>query len=92
MDRKRAAKIWPIIKAFSEGEDVEYRDILSVEWQKCSYPSFDCNPECYRIAPKKPRTGYLACDITRIPPHSKAVELTKEVREALEKAGIEIEE
>lgn len=75
MDRKSAAKLWPLIKAYSEGADIEYQDSPSVEWQKAPYPSFGCKPERYRIAPKKPRTGDLKVSVKQDGTFVQAVEL-----------------
>ena len=55
MTREEARKMWPIIKAFSEGEVVEYRNNPNDEWFNLGGMnglSFDSSPECYRIKPE----------------------------------------
>ena len=41
MTREEAKQMLPIIKAFSEGEDIEYFDTASNIWRKSIDPSFD---------------------------------------------------
>lgn len=48
MNRIQAAKLLPIIKAFSEGQEVEYFDNGSNKWRTCVTPQFDYDVE-YRI-------------------------------------------
>ena len=48
MNRIQAAKLLPIIKAFSEGQEVEYFDKGSNKWRTCVTPQFDYDVE-YRI-------------------------------------------
>ena len=49
MTREEAAKLLPIIKAFSEGKDIEYFDTGSNKWRKSINPLF--GDICYRIKP-----------------------------------------
>lgn len=51
MDRNQAKELLPIIKAFSEGKDVEYFDEGSDKWRTCELPQFDYNVK-YRIKPE----------------------------------------
>lgn len=51
MNRIQAAKLLPIIKAFSEGQEVEYFDKGSNKWRTCVTPQFDYDVE-YRIKPE----------------------------------------
>lgn len=48
MNRNQAKELLPIIKAFSEGKDVEYFDEGSDKWRICVLPQFDYNVK-YRI-------------------------------------------
>lgn len=48
MNRNQAKELLPIIKAFSEGKDVEYFDEGSDKWRTCVLPQFDYNVK-YRI-------------------------------------------
>lgn len=59
MTREEARKMWPIIKAFGEGETIEYRNRRTDEWFNLGGMnglSFDSSSECYRI---KPEPKYL---------------------------------
>ena len=52
MTREEAKKMWPIVKAFSEGKEIEYRDNPTEKWGDVGdidELSFDAAPECYRI-------------------------------------------
>ncbi len=56
MDRKRAAELLPIIKAFAEGEDIQFRmgdsewsDLPKEEHLIMSFPAADYE---YRVKPK----------------------------------------
>lgn len=51
MNRNQAKELLPIIKAFSEGKDVEYFDEGSDKWRTCELPQFDYNVK-YRIKPE----------------------------------------
>lgn len=48
MNRNLAKQLLPIIKAFSEGQDIEYFDKGDCKWRTCIEPYFDDNVE-YRI-------------------------------------------
>lgn len=50
MNRKKAAELLPIIKAFSEGKGVETK--TGSGWISIENMSFAGNPECYRIKPE----------------------------------------
>lgn len=52
MNRNQAKELLPIIKAFSEGKDVEYFDEGSDKWRTCELPQFDYNVK-YRISPEQ---------------------------------------
>lgn len=51
MNRNQAKQLLPIIKAFSEGKEVEYFDKGSNKWRTCVTPQFDYDVE-YRIKPE----------------------------------------
>lgn len=51
MNRKEAAELLPIIKAFSEGKTTQVKQ-TSGEWVSFSHISFDGDPKCYRIKPE----------------------------------------
>ena len=54
MNRKEAAELLPIIKAFSEGWVIQIKTV-DKGWQDIHFASFDSNPKDYRI---KPETKY----------------------------------
>lgn len=51
MNRKEAAELLPIIKAFSEGKIIQVKQTTG-EWVSFSHISFDGEPKCYRIKPE----------------------------------------
>lgn len=51
MNRKEAAELLPIIKAFSEGKVIQVKQ-TSGEWISFSHISFDGDPKYYRIKPE----------------------------------------
>ena len=57
MNRNRAKELLPIIQAFAEGKDIQYKTELSNGWNKASYPIFSDEKE-YRIKPE-PREFWL---------------------------------
>lgn len=50
MNRKNAAELLPIIKAFIEGRVIQMKTV-DKGWQDVYFPSFDSNPKEYRIKP-----------------------------------------
>lgn len=50
MNRKEAAELLPIIKAFSEGRVIQIKTV-DKGWQDIHFASFDSNPKDYRIKP-----------------------------------------
>lgn len=50
MNRKNAAELLPIIKAFIEGRVIQKKTV-DKGWQDIYFPSFDSNPKEYRIKP-----------------------------------------
>ncbi len=50
MNRKEAAELLPIIKAFSEGRVIQMKTV-DKGWQDIYFASFDGNPKEYRIKP-----------------------------------------
>ena len=51
MNRKEAAELLPIIKAFSEGKIIQVKQTTG-EWVSFSHISFEGEPKCYRIKPE----------------------------------------
>ena len=51
MNRKEAAELLPIIKAFSEGKVIQVKQ-TSGEWISSSHISLDGDPKYYRIKPE----------------------------------------
>lgn len=51
MNRKEAAELLPIIKAFSEGRVIQMKTV-DKGWQDIYFASFDSNPKEYRIKPE----------------------------------------
>ena len=51
MTREHAAQIWPIIKAFGEGNDIQYNSDCA-GWGNIQEPQFNEAPVSYRIKPE----------------------------------------
>ena len=51
MTREKAKELLPIIKAFSEGKDIEYLNLWG-QWELLTEPYFDNEPSKYRIKTK----------------------------------------
>lgn len=93
MKREYANAIWPMIKAFGEGEDVQYNG--GGGWQSNEDWAFTSHPEQYRVAPKNPRVIDFTRNVVAIPGEysdGKYIETTPEVIAALKSAGIEVDE
>ena len=54
MTREQASKLWPIMKAYSEGKEVQYYDAGFDDWNPATCPSFD-QFKLYRIKPEAPK-------------------------------------
>ena len=53
MTREDAARLWPIIKAFGEGETVQIYESSVGKWYDIvECPTFTASPDTYRIKPK----------------------------------------
>lgn len=52
MDRKKAAELLPIIKAFAEGRKIEYREKGEEHWGVTNTPTFNIESNEYRIKPE----------------------------------------
>ena len=50
MERKEAKELWPVIKAFGEGKQIQYFN--SRVWVDLEYPKFNDEPYLYRIKPE----------------------------------------
>ena len=50
MTREQLIKHWDVIKAFKEGKEIQYKDILTKEFEDIDEPYFKLNVE-YRIKP-----------------------------------------
>lgn len=57
MDRKRAKDLFPLLKAYSEGKDIQHFN--GTEWADVQYPSFSDNIEHYRIKPEPKYGPYI---------------------------------
>lgn len=58
MDSKQAKEILPILTAFSEGKEIQYRDDnMTEKWRDISNVSFEWPASHYRIKPE-PRVFY----------------------------------
>ena len=55
MTREQVDKYWEEIKAFKEGEQIQYRVNASYPWDDIQVPLF--NGGMYRVAPFKPKVG-----------------------------------
>ena len=61
MNRENAKELWPIIKAFGDGEGIEYQSFGKGAWvPKSESCGFDQAPSHYRIKPKEPREFWVA--------------------------------
>ena len=58
MKRERAAELWPIIKAFSEGKTVQVFTTDDKRWKDLTNPRFNNDYAEYRIKPE-PREFYV---------------------------------
>lgn len=52
MDRKEAAGLLPIIKAYAEGKEIEIFDNTKKMWKTAMLPHFECDSRFYRIKPE----------------------------------------
>lgn len=52
MNIEEAKAMLPIIKAFTEGEEIEIFSNADKEWTVCTDPSFSLKPQYYRIKAK----------------------------------------
>lgn len=52
MNRKEAAELLPIIKAYAEGKEIEIFDKTKRVWITAILPHFNCAPNLYRIKPE----------------------------------------
>lgn len=52
MNRKEAAELLPIIKAFAEGKEIEIFDKTKKMWETAILPHFDYDSSFYRIKPE----------------------------------------
>ena len=57
MNRERAKELLPIIQAFADGEEIEWKGGVGICWRKSS-GEFADNTE-YRIKPKEPREFWI---------------------------------
>lgn len=49
MTRKEAGQFWPIIKAYSEGKDIEVKDPYDGKWKYAENPGFTLIVDSYRV-------------------------------------------
>ena len=52
MNRKEAAELLPIIKAYAEGKEIEIFDETKRMWITAILPLFNCDSSSYRIKPE----------------------------------------
>lgn len=52
MTREQAKELLPVIQAFAEGKEIEFRNKSFKEWSIIENPSFDPNITNYRIKPE----------------------------------------
>lgn len=52
MNRKEAAELLPIIKAYAEGKEIEIFDDTKRKWITAILPNFNCDSSFYRIKPE----------------------------------------
>lgn len=52
MNRKEAAELLPIIKAYAEGKEIEIFNETKKMWITAIRPHFDCDSSFYRIKPE----------------------------------------
>ena len=50
MTRQEAKELWPIIRAYSEGKEIEY--LTGGEWVKLKDPAFTYSTDVYRVEPE----------------------------------------
>ena len=53
MTREKAANLWPVIKAYSEGKEIQISKRLDGEYRDIDGPYFDSSDSFYRIKPEK---------------------------------------
>ena len=53
MNRKEAAELLPIIKAYAEGKEIEIFDDTKRKWITAILPNFNCDSSFYRIKPEQ---------------------------------------
>ena len=49
MTREEAAQLWPIIKAYSEGKQIEIKDPYDGRWKHAENPDFTYGVNSYRV-------------------------------------------
>lgn len=60
MNREQAAKLLPIIKAYSEGAEIQHQSPRDgIGWSDQENPAFMDDAENYRIKPRKVTIAYL---------------------------------
>ena len=52
MTREKAKELLPIIQAYADGEEIQYRGEDSTPWRDCIYPPAFADVDEYRIKPK----------------------------------------
>jgi hypothetical protein len=59
MNREHWKELLPVITAFANGEDVQFKISNASEWKTRTSPDFSASPSCYRIAQTKPRKVWI---------------------------------
>lgn len=58
MTKERAAEMWPLVKAYSEGKTIQFGTRVSNDWIDMKNPDFSSDRLDYRIKPE-PREIYF---------------------------------
>lgn len=64
MTRKEAGRLWPIIKAYSEGRQIEVKDPYDGKWKHAENPDFTFGVYSYRVEKEpvcRPFEGSTEC-------------------------------
>jgi len=90
MNKEKTREAIKVMQAYLDGTEIEVYvlNVWSTRSLSGTSPSWAFNEHEYRIKAKKPRIGDLMTTLQPNEIYIHAVELTKEVKVALDKAGI----
>ena len=92
MNRDETKKAVAVMQAYVDGAEIEYNAPGYGEWRiVAGKPFWSWSQNQYRVKPKKPRIGDMMLTVKHPEKYVMGIELTPEVKEALEKAGISYE-